>query len=85
MGDDDKTRVGLPEIKIGLFPGAGGSQRVSRLMQTGDALQMMFKGDQLRGDVALKMGLVHEIAPAADIVAKAKAWIKAGEPETWPK
>ena len=76
--DDDRTRVGLPEIKIGLFPGAGGSQRVPRLMQTGDALQMMFKGEQLKGAVAQKMGLVGEVAPAADIVAKAKAWIKNG-------
>ncbi len=76
--DGEKTRVGLPEIKIGLFPGAGGSQRVSRLMQTGDALQMMFKGEQLRGDIAMKMGLVSEVAPAAEIVAKARAWIKAG-------
>ncbi len=78
VSDSDKTRVGLPEIKIGLFPGAGGSQRVARLMQTRDALQMMFKGDQLRGEVAQKMGLVHEVAPVVDIVAKAKAWIKAG-------
>jgi 3-hydroxyacyl-CoA dehydrogenase/enoyl-CoA hydratase/3-hydroxybutyryl-CoA epimerase len=78
VSDNEKTRVGLPEIKIGLFPGAGGSQRIARLMQTGDALQMMFKGDQLRGEVAQKMGLVNDVAPAADIVAKAKAWIKAG-------
>ena len=44
MSDSDKARVGLPEIKVGLFPGAGGTQRVPRLMQTGDALQMLFKG-----------------------------------------
>jgi 3-hydroxyacyl-CoA dehydrogenase/enoyl-CoA hydratase/3-hydroxybutyryl-CoA epimerase len=43
IADDDKARVGLPEIKVGLFPGAGGTQRVARLMQTGDALQMLFK------------------------------------------
>ena len=42
----DATRVGLPEVKVGLFPGAGGTQRVARLMQTGDALQMLFKGEQ---------------------------------------
>ncbi|MGL4496953.1 MAG: enoyl-CoA hydratase-related protein, partial [Beijerinckiaceae bacterium] len=46
--DDAATRVGLPEIKVGLFPGAGGTQRVARLMQTGDALQMLFKGDQIK-------------------------------------
>ena len=52
LSDGSKTRVGLPEIKIGLFPGAGGTQRVARLMQTGDALQMLFKGDQLRATQA---------------------------------
>ncbi len=78
MADHDKARVGLPEIKVGLFPGAGGTQRVARLMQTGDALQMLFKGDQIRPQAALKMGLVHEVAPLADIVARAKAWILAG-------
>ena len=46
--DNAKTRVGLPEIKIGLFPGAGGTQRVARMMPPGDALQFLLKGDQLR-------------------------------------
>ena len=78
VSDSEKTRVGLPEVKIGLFPGAGGTTRVSRLMQTGDALQMLFKGDQLRVQQAKVMGLVHEIAPVAEIVERAKAWIKAG-------
>ncbi|MDB5569986.1 MAG: 3-hydroxyacyl-CoA dehydrogenase [Hyphomicrobiales bacterium] len=78
VSDDAKTRVGLPEVKVGLFPGAGGTQRVARLMNTGDALQMLFKGDQLRPQAAKTMGLVHEIAPAGDIVARAKAWIASG-------
>ena len=78
IADDDKARVGLPEIKVGLFPGAGGTQRVARLMQTGDALQMLFKGEQIRPKAAKAMNLVHEIAPAGEIVAKAKAWITAG-------
>ena len=78
ISDDDKARVGLPEIKVGLFPGAGGTQRVARLMQTGDALQMLFKGEQIRPKAAKAMNLVHEIAPAGEIVAKAKAWITAG-------
>jgi len=78
ISDDDKARVGLPEIKVGLFPGAGGTQRIARLMQTGDALQMLFKGEQIRPKAAKAMNLVHEIAPAGEIVAKAKAWITAG-------
>ncbi len=78
IADDDRARVGLPEIKVGLFPGAGGTQRVARLMQTGDALQLLFKGEQIRPKAAKAMNLVHEVAPAADIVVKAKAWIAGG-------
>jgi 3-hydroxyacyl-CoA dehydrogenase/enoyl-CoA hydratase/3-hydroxybutyryl-CoA epimerase len=77
VADTDKARVGLPEIKVGLFPGAGGTQRVARLMPTPDALQMLLKGDQIRPAAAKKMGLVHEVAPADQIVTLAKAWVKA--------
>ena len=52
LSDAESTRVGLPEIKVGLFPGAGGTQRVARLMPTGDALQMLFKGEQIRPQMA---------------------------------
>ena len=69
VADSDKARVGLPEIKVGLFPGAGGTQRVARLMPTPDALQMLFRGDQLKPAAAKKMGLVHDVAPADEIVA----------------
>jgi 3-hydroxyacyl-CoA dehydrogenase/enoyl-CoA hydratase/3-hydroxybutyryl-CoA epimerase len=48
--DDARTRLGLPEIKIGLFPGAGGTQRVARMLQPADALQFLLKGDQLKVD-----------------------------------
>ena len=78
LADDDKTRVGLPEIKVGLFPGGGGTQRVARLMQTGDALQMLFKGEQIRPLMARNMGLAHDVAPRAEIVERAKAWIRGG-------
>ena len=76
--DAPHTRVGLPEIKVGLFPGGGGTQRVARLMQTGDALQMLFKGEQIRAPMAKGMGLIHAVAPVADIVAQAKTWIRDG-------
>jgi len=77
VADSDKARVGLPEIKIGLFPGAGGTQRVARLMPTPDALQMLFRGDHLKPAAAKKMGLVHDVAPLDEIVARAKEWVKA--------
>jgi 3-hydroxyacyl-CoA dehydrogenase / enoyl-CoA hydratase / 3-hydroxybutyryl-CoA epimerase len=76
--DHDKTKVGLPEIKVGLFPGAGGTQRVARLMQTGDALQMLFKGQQIKGLMARNMGLLHAVVPHDDLVASAKKWIADG-------
>jgi 3-hydroxyacyl-CoA dehydrogenase/enoyl-CoA hydratase/3-hydroxybutyryl-CoA epimerase len=78
LSDSDATRVGLPEIKVGLFPGAGGTQRVARLMQTGDALQMLFKGEQIRALMARNMGLVHAVGPREQIVQAAKEWIKGG-------
>ena len=46
--DNPKTRLGLPEIKVGLFPGAGGTQRIARMLPPADALQFLLKGDQLR-------------------------------------
>jgi len=76
--DNDKTRLGLPEIKIGLFPGAGGTTRLSRMMLPADALQFLLKGDQLRVNRAKGMKLIDNIVPAADLVKAAKDWIKAG-------
>ncbi len=78
VSDSDKTRVGLPEIKVGLFPGAGGTQRVARLMQTGDALQMMFRGDAIKAHMARGMGLVHEVVKPDALVEAAKTWIRGG-------
>ena len=76
--DDAKTRLGLPEIKIGLFPGAGGTQRVARMLQPADALQFLLKGDQLKVDRAKAMKLIDAVVPAADLIKAAKDWIKAG-------
>jgi 3-hydroxyacyl-CoA dehydrogenase/enoyl-CoA hydratase/3-hydroxybutyryl-CoA epimerase len=75
--DNPKTRLGLPEIKVGLFPGAGGTQRIARMMGTADALQFLLKGDQIRLDRAKTMKLVDSIVPAADLVKAARDWIKA--------
>jgi 3-hydroxyacyl-CoA dehydrogenase/enoyl-CoA hydratase/3-hydroxybutyryl-CoA epimerase len=76
--DNPKTRVGLPEIKIGLFPGAGGTQRIARMMPAGDALQFLLKGDQTRLSQAKGMKLVDAVVPAAELMAAAKTWITAG-------
>jgi 3-hydroxyacyl-CoA dehydrogenase / enoyl-CoA hydratase / 3-hydroxybutyryl-CoA epimerase len=76
--DNPKTRLGLPEIKIGLFPGAGGTTRVSRMLQPADALQFLLKGDQLKTDRAKAMKLIDNVVPAADLIKASKEWIKSG-------
>src|SRR5690349_2733385 len=76
--ENPRTRLGLPEVKVGLFPGAGGTQRIARMLQPADALQFLLKGDQLNLDRAKAMKLVDAVVPAADLVKAAKDWIKAG-------
>ena len=76
--DNPKVRLGLPEVKIGLFPGAGGTQRVARMLPPADALQFLLKGDQLRADRARAMKLIDAVVPEADLIRTAKDWIKAG-------
>ncbi|MGA7790217.1 MAG: 3-hydroxyacyl-CoA dehydrogenase NAD-binding domain-containing protein [Xanthobacteraceae bacterium] len=76
--DNERTRLGLPEIKIGLFPGAGGTQRIARMLLPSDALQFLLKGDQLRLSRAKAMKLVDAVVPPGDLVRAAKDWIKAG-------
>jgi 3-hydroxyacyl-CoA dehydrogenase/enoyl-CoA hydratase/3-hydroxybutyryl-CoA epimerase len=76
--DNDKTRVGLPEVKIGLFPGAGGTQRVARMLAPADALQLLLKGDQLRLNRAKGMKLIDAVVPPGDLIKTAKEWIKNG-------
>ena len=76
--DNPKTRLGLPEIKVGLFPGGGGTQRLPRMMQTQDALQMLLKGDAVDVNKAKASGILGAVVPAADLIKTAKDWIKAG-------
>lgn len=76
--DNPKTRLGLPEVKVGLFPGGGGTQRLPRMMPAQDALQLLLKGDQIKLDKAKAANIVGAIVPAADLVKTAKEWIKAG-------
>ena len=64
----DDAKVGLPEVKVGLFPGGGGTQRVPRLMHTQEALQMLLKGGNMHAGTAKANGLVTEVVPAADVL-----------------
>jgi 3-hydroxyacyl-CoA dehydrogenase/enoyl-CoA hydratase/3-hydroxybutyryl-CoA epimerase len=76
--DNPRTRLGLPEIKVGLFPGAGGTQRVARMLPPADALQFLLKGEQLKVDRAKAMKLIDAVVPQGDLIKAATDWIKAG-------
>ncbi|BBB96102.1 MULTISPECIES: 3-hydroxyacyl-CoA dehydrogenase NAD-binding domain-containing protein [Bradyrhizobium] len=76
--ENPKTRLGLPEIKVGLFPGAGGTQRVPRLVQPADAMQLLLKGEAVNLTRAKALSLIHAVVPAADLIKAAKDWIKGG-------
>ncbi len=68
----------MPEIKVGLFPGAGGTQRVPRIVQPQDAMNLLLKGEALPLEKAKALKLIDAIVPAADLIKAAKDWIKGG-------
>ena len=76
--DNPRTRVGQPEVKVGLIPGAGGTQRIARMMPPADALQLLLKGDQLQLNRAKAMKLIDAVVPKADLIRTAQEWIKSG-------
>jgi len=69
----DTARIGLPEINLGIFPGYGGTQRLSRLVGKGTAKLMVYTGDMIDAQEALRIGLVQRVLPAAELLAAAKA------------
>ncbi|MEQ7156682.1 3-hydroxyacyl-CoA dehydrogenase NAD-binding domain-containing protein [Brevundimonas aurifodinae] len=78
VGDSPKIQLGLPEIKVGLFPGGGGTQRLTRLVGVQAAMMAMSEGKSFRPNDAKGAGIVHEVVPAGTEVEAAKAWIKGG-------
>src|SRR2546421_10808623 len=77
------TRLGLPEIKLGLIPGAGGTQRLPRLIGIEKALPMILSGDPIPAKAALENGLVDEIIEG-DLIAGAVAFARKGLAEKRP-
>jgi enoyl-CoA hydratase len=67
----DSARLGQPEIKLGIIPGYGGSQRLPRLIGPSAALKMILTGDSIDSAEALHIGLVDEVLPAADLMPRA--------------
>ncbi|NHI01609.1 fatty acid oxidation complex subunit alpha FadJ [Oceanimonas sp. MB9] len=78
--DDDLTRLGLPEVQLGLIPGSGGTQRLPRRVGLVKALDMMLTGKQLRPKQALKAGLVDDMVPRSILLETAIALAKRGKP-----
>src|SRR4051795_6997572 len=76
--DNPKTRLGLPEVKVGLFPGAGGTQRVPRIVSPQDAMQLLLKGEPTTPPGAKALTLIHPIFPPAEMIKAARDWIKGG-------
>jgi 3-hydroxyacyl-CoA dehydrogenase/enoyl-CoA hydratase/3-hydroxybutyryl-CoA epimerase len=79
--DDDITRLGLPEVQLGLLPGSGGTQRLPRLVGLTRALDMMLTGKQLRPKQALKAGLVDDMVPHSILLDTAIALARKGKPK----
>ena len=84
VGDNPKIQLGLPEIKVGLFPGGGGTQRLTRLIGVQAAMMAMTEGKSFRPNDAKGAGMVHEVVPVGTEVEAAKAWVKGGGKATQP-
>lgn len=76
--DNPRTRLALPDMKVGLFPGAGGTQRVPRIVPPQDAVQILLRGEAMDLARAKDLGLVDAIVPADDLIKAAKEWINGG-------
>jgi 3-hydroxyacyl-CoA dehydrogenase/enoyl-CoA hydratase/3-hydroxybutyryl-CoA epimerase len=76
--NDNKIQLGLPEIKVGLFPGGGGTQRLTRLIGVQPAMMAMTEGKSFRPNDAKGAGIVHEVVEKGQSVEAAKTWIKNG-------
>ncbi len=72
----ENARLGQPEVKLGIIPGYGGTQRLARLVGKGRALQLVLSGEQITAEEALRIGLVNQVVPLADLLATAESWAK---------
>lgn len=72
------VKIGLPEVKVGILPGAGGTQRLPRLINTQDALQIMTTGQDLTPSRAKALGLLNDVVDPDKLIETAKALIRNG-------
>jgi Enoyl-CoA hydratase/carnithine racemase len=73
--DNPKAKIGLPEIMVGLFPGAGGATRVSRMLGAMAAAPFLLEGRMQAPAKVKAAGLIDEVVPADELLARAKAWV----------
>jgi enoyl-CoA hydratase len=72
----ENAKFGQPEVKLGIIPGGGGTQRLPRLVGKGRALQLILSGEMIGAQEAYRIGLVNEVVPAADLIPRAEAILK---------
>jgi enoyl-CoA hydratase len=73
----DAAKFGQPEVKLGLLPGYGGTQRLPRLVGKGRALQLLLSGDMIDAQEAYRIGLVNRVVPANELIGAATAMLRA--------
>jgi enoyl-CoA hydratase len=69
----ENAKFGQPEVKLGIVPGYGGTQRLPRLVGKGLAMQMVLSGEMITAAEALRIGVVNEVTPAAELIPRAEA------------
>ena len=69
----EHAKFGQPEVKLGLLPGGGGTQRLPRLIGKGRALQLILSGGLIGAQEAYRIGLINEVVPASDLIPRAEA------------
>jgi enoyl-CoA hydratase len=72
----ENAKFAASEVKLGIIPGAGGTQRLARLVGKGKALEMILFGDIIDSQEAYRVGLVNKVVPQADLNAEVEAWVK---------
>ncbi len=72
----ENAKFGQPEVALGLVPGGGGTQRLPRLVGKGRALQLILSGEMISAQEAHRIGLVNEVVPAAELIARAEAILR---------
>ncbi len=72
----DTAKFGQPEVKLGIAPGYGGTQRLPRLVGKGRALQLILSGEMIDAAEAYRIGLVNKVVPAADLAAESEKLVR---------